>query len=164
MEENKELILFICGIQLSNSLIKMNFLKNDNLFKFLENLSSKVLCVYDYIKDENIFINCLQKDIVLETSKNIISLTENNDLNCVLIKNLKEEVKKQKESFFMNKYDNALSHHLFFFNKIFNENFYYNLNIEEDDLKKIWNPKCENIMPSKDIHYKIKFFFVLTFL
>ena len=159
IEENNELTLFICGIQLSNTLIKINYLKNEDLMKFLENLSSKILCLYDYLQNENIFLNCLQKDIILETTKNISKMSIND--NYSNINNLKIKSIKQKESVYISKYDQALSNHLFFFNKIFNKNFYYNLSLEEDDLRKIWNTKCENIIPLNTINYKIKFYFIL---
>ena len=127
--------------------------------KFLEHLSSKILCLYDYLQNENIFLNCLQKDIILETTKNISNISIND--NYSNINNLKIKSIKQKESVYISKYDQALSNHLFFFNKIFNKNFYYNLSLEEDDLRKIWNTKCENIIPLNTINYKIKFYFIL---
>ena len=165
IEENNKLILFICGIQLSNSLIKLNFLNKNDLIQFIENLSSKILCIYDYIKKENIFLNCLQKDIILETTKNIFFILNNKNydyLNFSSINNLKQKNLLQKESYFMNKIDKALSNHLFFFNKIFNKNLYYNLSLEEDDLKKIWISKCEKMgLTLNTINYKIKFYFLL---
>ena len=165
IEENNELILFICGIQLSNTFININFLNKNDLIQFIENLSSKILCVYDYIEKENIFLNCLQKDIILETTKNIFIILNNKNcdyLNLISINNLKQKTFLQKESFFLNKIDKALSNHLFFFNKIFNKNLYYNLSLEEDNLKKIWSSKCQKLgIPKNIINYKIKFYFLL---
>ena len=164
IEENNQLILFICGIQLSNILIKLNFLNNNDLIQFIGNLSSKILCIYDYLQKENIFLNCLQKDIILETTKNIFIILNEKKydyLKFVSINNLKQKIFIKKESYFLNKIDKALSNHLFFFNKIFNKNLYYNLSLEEDDLKKIWFSKCEKMgMTLNIINYKIKFYFM----
>ena len=145
-------------------MIKLNFLNNNDLIQFIGNLSSKILCIYDYLQKENIFLNCLQKDIILETTKNIFIILNEKKydyLKFVSINNLKQKIFIKKESYFLNKIDKALSNHLFFFNKIFNKNLYYNLSLEEDDLKKIWFSKCEKMgMTLNIINYKIKFYFM----
>jgi len=177
LSENDETLLNVLlgTIQISNRLIFVNF-KNQTF----DLLFNKKVIDFIVIITNNIELtkklNIIHKRIIYNLLFNLERLTNlinkffnqapnyNYGIVCSildLLKNLQVKFKEYNNLNYIDKYTHTQNHWLYFFEKIGSNTQFYNLTMEEENLKFYWNGKFENTNFTEndlgEINYEIKY-------
>ena len=160
LTENETLIIYLGALQLSNRLIYTNMtIYNLNSFEFCEDIASKLLVVYEHKDNSNLNISCIESEVMSNLIYNLDKCFDKTGKVSIITETIKNLVKNRKISEFLNKNDEVLNNILYFFNKMLNSDYYYNLSAHEDKLRLVWSRKFDEInkIDYSDIFFKVKY-------
>ena len=160
LTENETLIIYLGALQLSNRLIYTNMtIYNLNSFEFCEDIASKLLVVYEHKDKSNLNISCIESEVMSNLIFNLDKCFDKTGKVSLITETIKNLVKNRKISEFLNKNDEVLNNILYFFNKMLNSDYYYNLSAHEDKLRLVWSRKFDEInkIDYSDIFFKVKY-------
>lgn len=164
-----QLSIFIGAIQLANRLLYVN-MKNKLISVDYTILISKKVSLILLNKNLVEIINSIQTDIISKTLINLNNILMKNkeqvllrDTDDILIASfIHQEYSLRKQSHYLNQQEKILSTWLYFFNKMNNKSYYYNLSASEDKMRLIWSSKLEKMLIGdiSNIDFKIKYYFL----
>ncbi len=161
--------IYLCAIQLSSRLIYTKF-KNNNIisYDFTMLFFKKFLIFYENLNNNKIAFNFIQKKVLNLALNNLYIIFNSPNFNfnnndSIFAKNKINELHNliKKEEFLM-KNDKILNHYLYIFNKLNNQDYFYNLSFEEDKMRLEWSNILEKTGQYEffQIEHKIKYYFL----
>ena len=161
--------IYLCAIQLSSRLIYTKF-KNNNIisYDFTMLFFKKFLIFYENLNNNKIAFNIIQKKVLNLALNNLYIIFNSPNFNfnnndSIFAKNKINELHNliKKEEFLM-KNDKILNHYLYIFNKLNNQDYFYNLSFEEDKMRLEWSNILEKTGQYEffQIEHKIKYYFL----
>lgn len=158
--ESDNIIIYLGALQLSNRLIYINTtIYNINSFEFCEQIAKKLLLIYQYKDKASLNISCIE----IAVMNNLVQNLENSFNKIGKMTSITELLKTYNKNIcrtsYLNRSEEVLDNIMYFYNKMFNKDYYYNLSAQEDKLRLVWSSKLDEInkIDCSDIYYKVKY-------
>ena len=162
--------IYLCAIQLSSRLIYTKF-KNNNIisYDFTMLFFKKFLIFYENLNNNKIAFNIIQKKVLNLALNNLYIIFNSPNFNfninndSIFAKNkINELYNLSKKEEYLMKNDKILNHYLYIFNKLNNQDYFYNLSFEEDKMRLEWSNILEKTGQYEffQIEHKIKYYFL----
>ena len=158
--ESDNIIIYLGALQLSNRLIYINTtIYNINSFEFCEQIAKKLLLIYQYKDKASLNISCIEIAVMNNLVQNLENSFNKIGKMTSITELLKTYNKNIRRTSYLNRSEEVLDNIMYFYNKMFNKDYYYNLSAQEDKLRLVWSSKLDEInkIDCSDIYYKVKY-------